>query len=169
MTFLHARLAMLGLAVAISILPSAARASSNTVPCNVLGQGDCANPFLEGVVDGQWLGLIFQFGGGNGGATAADVESIGYGGNGWKTVSLGEIKAEGEYGDRMFAKFVHAKLYVFNAVYLPGEAHCCFTHYAVRRYGFHDRQLMMERLATVPTVASQSDVDRALNQGAHYF
>jgi|GEM_PF-6114795 len=69
----------------------------------------------------------------------------------------------------MSAEFRHGKLYVFNAVYLPGEAHCCYTHEAVRRFGFHNNRLAMETLATVPINASQQQIDAALALGPRIF
>ena len=139
--------------------------AAGTVPCAVFAHGSCASPFTEGVVDGQWIGVLLRFTGSNGGADSIDVVSVGFGGNGLKTLFLGQIKPEGQYGDRMWARIAGGKLYVFNAVYLPGEAHCCYTHDAVQRYGFHDRKLERESVATVPLNASQAEIDKALAHG----
>jgi hypothetical protein len=141
-----------------------------SVACGVFGPGiRCINPISQGVVDGQWIGLIFRYNGTNGGPDAIDVVTIGLGGNGMLTMQLPRIKPAGDYGDRMGAVFRNGKLIVSNAIYLPGEAHCCFTHMAVRRFGFHDRRLVAERLATVPNAASATQIDAVLEQGVHYF
>jgi hypothetical protein len=135
-----------------------------SVPCHIFGapDGDCPNPISEGVVDGQWIALIFHYGGTNGEADSIGVVSVGYGGNGALTGALGTIKPEGQYGDRMSADFVDGKLWVKNAIYLPGEGHCCFTRIAVRQFGFHDKKLRQEVIVTVPAGSSQSEIKSAL-------
>ena len=139
-----------------------------TVPCEAFAQGiKCANPILEGIVDHQWIGLILHFDGTNGGPDAIHIVAIGVGGNGLETIALPPIKPDGEYGDRMDASFRDGKLFVSNAIYLPGEAHCCFTHRTYRRFGFHNDKLLVEREATVPSGATAAQVDAALDKGMH--
>jgi hypothetical protein len=120
---------------------------------------------------GQWIGFLLHFDGSNGGPDALSVVTIGFGGNGLQTIVLPAIKPDGG-GDRMGASFRKGKLIVIivsNAFYLPGEAHCCFTHTTIRRYGFHDRRLLVEREATVPSAATAAEQDAALEHGPHLF
>lgn len=140
------------------------------VPCSVFGStSSCPNPIVEGVVDGQWVGLIYHFDGTNGGPDGIGVVTVGVGGNGYLTTVLQAIKAEGQYGDRMQAEFVGGKLWVKNAVYLPGEAHCCYSHIAVRQFGFHGRRLQVEKMASVPTNATQEQIRAALRAGPQMY
>jgi hypothetical protein len=143
-------------------------AASANVPCGVFGgpQG-CPNPIVQGEVDGQWVGLTYHFDGTNGGPDSLAVVTVGFGGNGALTTALDPIKPEGHDGDRMFAEFVDGKLWVRNAVYLPGEAHCCYSHIVVRQFGFHDKRLRVEETASVPTAATQGEIRRALARGPH--
>lgn len=99
--------------------------------------------FEQGMVDGRWVGLVREYGGGNGGATRAIVYTLGPGANGILLSSAGKIDAASD-GDRTDALFTNGKLYVTNAIYLPGEPHCCFTHLAVQRFGFHAGRLVRE-------------------------
>jgi hypothetical protein len=140
---------------------------ASAVPCRGFGGLTCPNPIVQGTVDGQWIGIIYHFDGTNGGPSSLLALTIGVGGNGALTVPLGVIKPEGGYADRMNAEFRAGKLYVSNAIYLPGEAHCCYTQIAVRRYGFRFRKLVIERLATIASGASASEVDAALEKGPH--
>lgn len=140
---------------------------SASVPCNVFGNSSapCPNPIVQGVVDGQWVGLIYHFDGTNGGPDSITVVSVGVGGNGYSTAELQVIKPEGQYGDRMEAQFVGGKLWVKNAIYLPGEAHCCYTHTAVRQFGFHAKRLQVEEMASVTNNATQAQIRAALRAG----
>ena len=144
-------------------------AQAHFVSCAVFAPGvHCADPILQGMVDGQWVGLILHYNGTNGGPDRIAVVSIGLGGNGESTLVLPTIKPVGASGDRMNASFREGKLFIWNAVYLPGEAHCCYTHIAVRRFGFHGKKLQMEREATVPNNATAAAIDAALEHGAHF-
>lgn len=168
------RLQLLALSVLAALFSTQCYASaaqrSDLVPCGVFAQGiTCVNPITEGIVDGQWIALIFHYDGTNGGPDAIDVVTVGLGGNGLQTMTLSQIKPAGQYGDRISARFRNGKLIISNAIYLPGEAHCCYTHTAVRRFGFHNKRLMVEREATVPATATATQVDSALETGSHYF
>ncbi len=142
---------------------SAAAATPN-VPCAVFGAGNCPNPIVQGVVDGQWIALVYHYNGTNGGPDGISVMTVGAGGNGYLTTYLQRLRPADD-GDRMDAQFVNGKLWVKNAIYLPGEAHCCYTHIAVRQYGFHDRRLRVERTATVGADATRSFIAAALRAG----
>lgn len=140
------------------------------VPCGVTlpdVKDGCASPFIEGVVDHQWVGLVVRFSGGNGGADELDPVTVARGGNGLLTVTLPPIKPEGQYGDRMGAWFDNDKLFVSNAIYLPGEAHCCFTHITVREYGFTPKGLSIERTASVASNATRPVIYAALKSAAY--
>jgi hypothetical protein len=152
------------LLAAMLVLASATTGLAGGVPCNIFGGAgaDCPNPIVEGVVDGQWIALVYQYGGGNGGANSISVVSVGSGGNGALTSTLGAINPTGEEGDRMSASFVGGKLWVQNAVYLHGEAHCCYTHVAVQQFGFHNKKLVVERVATVTSDATEAQIRAAL-------
>lgn len=142
------------------------------VPCGVLlksSAAKCASPFIDGVVDGQWVGLVMHFSGGNGGANRIFVVTVGPGGNGELTIALPDIKPEGPDGDRMGAWFARGKLYVTNAVYLPGEAHCCYTNVTVRQFGFHGQSVGLERTATVPSNATKDQIYQALEKATSMF
>jgi hypothetical protein len=153
------------LLLALTFLGSGAFVSAS-VPCAVFGNSSgCPNPIVQGVVDGQWVALIYHFDGTNGGPNTIGVVVVGVGGNGYSTTALQVIEPEGQYGDRMEAQFVDGKLWVKNAVYLPGEAHCCYTHIAVRQFGFHSKRLAVEDTASVPTDATQVQIRAALNTG----
>lgn len=141
-------------------------AQSASVPCARFGgsDGTCSNPIVQGVVDRQWIAVLEHYNGTNGGPDELTVVSIGVGGNGEQTISLGVIKPEGESGDRMDAWFQSDKLYVTNAIYLPGEAHCCYTQRTVRRFGIQGKRLALERLATVSSSASRRAINSALDR-----
>lgn len=109
-------------------------------------------PGVSGLVDGRSVTVIINAGGGNGGAS--DVTAFWYtvGPNGYQLAQL-RIKTPGSNGDRMQATFARGKLYITNAIYLSGEAHCCYTHLAVQRFGVivtaaHDASLTLEGFAT---------------------
>src|ERR1700677_4078221 len=90
----------------LTFLVNSAPGSAN-VPCTVFGNSSgCPNPIVQGVVDGQWVGLIYHFDGTNGGPDSISVVAIGVGGNGYSTAALQVIKPESQYGDRMTAQFV---------------------------------------------------------------
>lgn len=110
---------------------------------------EATSAFEQGTVDGHWVGLVIDYRGGNGGAYDAIVYTMRVGGNGLLLHPSGKIKAEGQYADRLGALFANNKLYIVNAVYLPGEAHCCYTHDAVQRFGFQGDELVQEGIATV--------------------
>ena len=134
------------------------------VPCNVFAHGNCPSPIVQGVVDGQWVALIYHYDGTNGGPTSIAVVTVGAGGNGYLTTNLQAIEpADG--GDRMDAQFVGGKLWVRNAIYLPSEAHCCYTHVMVRQFGFHAKYLQVERTATVAAGATRAEIAAALRAG----
>lgn len=144
---------------------------SADVPCDVFGHSGygCPNPVVQGVVDGQWVALIYHYDGSNGSPDSIAVVSIGTVGNGFLTGALQVIKAEGQHGDRMEAQFVGRKLWVKNAVYLPGEAHSSYSHIAVRQFGFYGKRLQAEEMASVPTNASQAQIRTALKAGRQLF
>lgn len=156
--------ALFTLFCAVALYASAQGASP--VPCSQLGRNNstCQNPIIQGVVDGQWIAVIERYNGTNGGPDRLSVVGIGAGGNGLQTVSLGVIKPEGLGADRMDAWFASDKLYVTNAIYLPDEAHCCFTHRLTRRFGFQGKKLALERLATVSSSASKGAIIAALDR-----
>jgi hypothetical protein len=137
--------------------------ASAGVPCGVFGgPAGCPNPIVQGEVDGQWVGLTYHFNGTNGGPDSIAVVTVGFGGNGALTTVLAPIRPEGREGDRLSADFVDKKLRVRNAVYLPGQAHCCYTLVVVRQFGFHDRLLRVEKSATVPSDATEAQIGEAL-------
>jgi hypothetical protein len=143
----------------------AAADTPSSVPCAVYGApkvATCFSPFQQGVVDGQWIGIIAHYNGTNGGADSMRIVSIGAGGNGEETIPVGVFAPSGTGGDRMVAVFTGGKLWLKNAVYLNGEAHCCFTHVAVRQYGFHGGKLQQEREVTVAADASDATIRAAL-------
>lgn len=140
---------------------------STGVPCAVFGEGDrCANPFLQGVVDGQWVGLVIYFSGGNGGATEIAVVTSGRGGNGQLTKALGTIKGIGVSGgmppDGLEPVFHGGKLWVYNYVHLPGQGHFDITNEAVQQYGFRDKAFVRESRAIVPLNSSDDAIAAAL-------
>jgi hypothetical protein len=47
---------------------------------------------------------------------------------------------------------------------LPGEAHCCFTHKTIRRFGFCHLHLHVERAVTLPNPATAANEDTALEK-----
>ena len=109
--------------VALALCTSAALPAPD-VPCNVFFAGNCPNPIVQGVVDGQWIAVIYHYNGTNGGPDSLNIVTVGAGGNGYLTSTLQTIQPALD-GDRMDAQFVGGKLWVRNAIYLPEEAHCC--------------------------------------------
>lgn len=105
--------------------------------------------FEQGIVDGHWVGVVLDYSGGNGGAFDAIVYTMRVGGNGLLLHSAGKIKAIGDSADRLGVLFANNKLYVLNAIYLPGEAHCCYTHDAVQRFGFEGDDLVAQGQGTI--------------------
>jgi hypothetical protein len=100
--------------------------------------------FVEGVVQGRWVGLVMIYSGTNGFASYAHVFAVGDGGNGPLTTNLGIITAMGASKnsiepDRLDAHFANDRLYTINPIYLPGQAHCCPTNFMVQRFGFHGK------------------------------
>ena len=164
----HLAIAIIAVVLAAPVSARAATSPTHTVPCAVFGLGaaaTCDSPFIEGVVDGQWIGLVMDYSGTNGFASKMWAYAVGAG-NGPATESLGTIEAltagGSMPGDRLWPTFRHGKMYVVNAIYLAGQAHCCNTKVVVRRYGFHDRKLTVEAQATVASSATQAQVDAAL-------
>lgn len=141
-------------------------AQGSPVPCSKLGRNSarCQNPILEGVVDKQWIAVLKHYNGTNGGPDVLSVVGIGMGADGPQTVSLGVIKPEGQGADRMDAWFQSSKLYVSNAIYLPNEPYCCYSRRMARRFGFQGKKLALERLATVPSGASQHAISATLDR-----
>lgn len=137
-------------------------ATAAEVPCNVFAAGNCPNPIVQGVVDGQWIALIYHYNGTNSGPDSINVVTVGAGGNGYLTSDLQRIAPVLD-GDRMDAQFASGKLWVKNAIYLPNEAHCCYTHISVRQFGFRNKRLYVERSTTVRSDATQSQIQRALS------
>lgn len=139
-------------------------ATAADVPCAVFASGNCPSPIVQGVVDGQWIALIYHYNGTNGGPIAIGVMTVGAGGNGYLTTTLQTIEPADD-GDRMDAQFAGGKLWVRNSIYLPSEAHCCNTHVIVRQFGFHQRRLRVERTATVAADATRAQIAAALRAG----
>ena len=128
-----------------------------------------SSAFSNGLVDGRWIGLVFDFDGTNGGATRARAYTVAIGGNGLRTIDLGFMKADD--GDRLVAIFASGKLYLYNAVYLHGEAHCCASHIAVQRFGFRNNVLAREGASTValpPSPATPESLSCPAVDGAQY-
>lgn len=156
-------------ALALLAISSGGRPTFGTVPCHVTmpdATDGCGSPFAQGVVDGQWVGLIFHFSGSNGGADQLLPITVGRGGNGLLTIAMPAIKPEGTYGDRMDAWFANSKLYVMNSIYLPGEAHCCNTQITARRYGFNPKGLHLEHTVTLPAASTHVQIAIALAKAA---
>ena len=55
------------------------------IPCSKLHEGtfepmsSCQSPFMEGIVDGRWIGLVLHYTGGNNRIDKAMVFSVGTG------------------------------------------------------------------------------------------
>lgn len=144
-------------------MPKPSPAAQQIVPCKIFAPGmTCGNPIVQGAVDGQWIALILHYWGSSDGADRADVVSIGLGGNGMETKTLPHILPFGREGDRVFAEIRGGKLFVENDVYAEGEAHCCPRRMSVRRYGFRNEALRVERSATVGVDATNAQIDAAL-------
>lgn len=121
--------------------------ATQTAPC-YLGMGKetttCQNPFAQGIVDGQWVGLVLYLG-------KTPVFSVVHGGSVWTdTVLIGTIDADegaGGWSDNMEARFVGSKLWFITPYHLPGqEGHYSYTHFLVRQYGVVGRvKLQLER------------------------
>jgi hypothetical protein len=142
-----------------------------SVPCGVYGSAytkRCPNPFEEGIVDGQWVGIVAINSGGNGGATSLLVFSTGIGGNGAITKALGKITglsvSDGMPPDGLEAIFHRGKLWVYNYVHLPGQGHFDLTNEAVQQYGFDAGAFNRERSAIVPINASDATISSALER-----
>jgi hypothetical protein len=137
---------------------TAAASQAATVPCSKLhlgGQGTptCPRPFMEGTVDGQWLGLVIDYTGGNNGIDKVRAFSIGLGANGDMTFDLGTIAVEDSYGwtGDMEVRFVNGKLWVINPVHdYYHQSHFDFAKALVRQYGFYGRELIVEKRVLVP-------------------
>ncbi len=148
------------------IAPLHTTAQGAPVPCSKLGRDNrpCQNPIVQGVVDKQWIAVLKHYNGTNGGPDVLTVLGIGIGADGPQTVNLGVIKPEGEGADRMDVWFASNKLYVTNAIYLPNESYCCYARRMARRFGFQGKKLALERLATVPSGASQRTISATLDR-----
>lgn len=89
-------------------------------------------PSVSGAVGGTPVTVVYDYSGGNGGAFGVTAFWLTAGGNGYLTAQkkIHVLQA----GDRMTAFFRGGRLYLANAIYLNGEAHCCYTHLAVQRF-----------------------------------
>lgn len=164
-------LAALALSV-VMVAGAPKQAKAAGVPCRVFGTTgatNCPNPFMQGVVDYQWIGLVSLYTGTNADATEIIVFAIGVGGNGYSTIPLMRIDGGEDNGDRMSAHFIDNKLWIISQIYLPGQAHCCPTQEAVRQFGFHDRKLRVEVTVTAPLGSSDGVIRQALARGAHLY
>jgi hypothetical protein len=135
-----------------------ANSQAATVPCSKLhlgGQGtpSCPRPFIEGIVDGQWVGLVINYTGGNNGIDKVRAFSIGLGANGDMTFDLGTITVEdyGGWSGDMEVRLVNGKLWVINPAHdYYHQSHFGFAKALVRQYGFYGRELIVEKRAFVP-------------------
>lgn len=138
---------------------SAVNSEAATVPCSKLHEAStmtierCPSPFLEGLVEGQWVGLVLDYvGGAYGTIDSAAVYSVGNGGGATKTFFLGTIKGEDNFGNSgdLIVRFVAGKLWVINPLhYSASEGHGGFTHALVRQYGFYGPSLTVEKRAII--------------------
>jgi hypothetical protein len=142
--------------------PLATRAET-TVPCSKVHEAStmtverCPSPFLEGIVDGQWIGLVLHYTGGNNGVDGAAVYTVGNSAGAVKTFLLGEIKVEDNFGwtGDMEVRFVDGKLWVINPDHdYNHQSHLGFAQVLVRQYGFYGPQLVVEKRAFVPMPGS---------------
>jgi len=108
---------------------------------------------MEGIVDGQWVGLVINYTGGNNGIDKVRAFSIGLGANGDMTFDLGTIAVEdyGGWSGDMEVRFVNGKLWVINPDHdYSHQSHFGFARVLVRQYGFYGRELIVEKRAFVP-------------------
>jgi hypothetical protein len=132
---------------------------ADTVPCSKVHRpgGEvadrCPSPFMQGIVDGQWIGLVLHFTGGNNGVDGVAAYSVGGSANGVETFYLGTIKAEDNFGwtGDIEVRFVNGKLWVINPDHdYYHQSHLGFAQVLVRQYGFYGPQLEVEKRAFVP-------------------
>jgi hypothetical protein len=132
----------------VTCSPNPELLSQKRTPCGVAALPSAPTSsegsFVEGVVQGRWVGLVMIFSGTNGFASYAHVFAVGDGGNGPLTTNLGIITAMGASKnsiepDRLDAHFANNRLYTINPIYLQGQAHCCPTKFIVQRFGFHGK------------------------------
>lgn len=136
------------------------------VPCPVFGMahhGACTDPVHEGIVDGQWIAVVVNYGGTDEGARSLIVYTVGMA-NGNMTIPLAPIAPSGNGGNHMSVRFAGGKLIVYNAIYRKDEALCCPAQMIVRRFGFdaNAQKLHAESSATLPLTATDAQVDKAL-------
>jgi hypothetical protein len=113
----------------------------------------CPSPFLEGIVDGQWVGLVLHYTGGNNGVDGAAGYSVGNSAGEAKTFYLGTIKVEDSFGwtGDMEVRFVNGKLWVINPDHdYNHQSHTGFAKALVRQYGFYGPELVVEKRALLP-------------------
>jgi hypothetical protein len=148
----------IGLVFAL-LASSLQNAQAATVPCAQLHLGGsshtptCPNPFVQGVVDGQWIGLLVHYTGGNDGIDKITAFSIGEGAMAPTTFNLGTITTDDAYGfpGDMEARIVHGKLWIITPNRDANhQSHFGFTSVLVRQYGFYGRNLEIQKRAIVP-------------------
>jgi hypothetical protein len=88
---------------------------------------------VSGVINGVPVTVVLYYDGTNGGPSGASAFWLDVGGNGLRTNVI-KIAPQGQYGDRIGVFFANSYMYVSNAVYLPGQAHCCYTNRTVQRF-----------------------------------
>jgi hypothetical protein len=108
---------------------------------------------MQGIVDGQWVGVVLDFGGGNQGINKATVISVGAGANGYKTYYLGVLQYRDAFGwtGDIEMRFVHGKLWMLHPDRAYNEpAHFGFRRIEVDEYGLYGSNLERQRTGLVP-------------------
>jgi hypothetical protein len=144
-----------------SIWLTPSRVVASEVPCyeypppfaGEAPMNSCPNPFMQGIVDDQWIGVLIHWTGGNNGADSLVAFTVGHDRGAILTRLLGTIDAKDNYGWRgeLEARFVHGKLWVINSFHTSGQdCHMCYTHLLVRAYGFYERNLHQQNSVIIP-------------------
>lgn len=107
--------------------------------------------FVHGIVDGHEAEVILDDRGGNGGAFDALVYVDARGTllhGSPQGIMYRKVSVVGD-GSDLRAFFDAGKIYITNAVYLPGECHACSRNTSAQEFGFEHGKLTSEGVVTV--------------------
>ena len=107
---------------------------------------ECPIPgaFVEGTLNGQWVGVVLNFAGDPGAPHTATVYTTTLTPGGIAPIILGRVEAHGEGAAELNGMFVGDTLYIVNSRYAPGSSDKRYEYFAIQRFGVHLGQLISE-------------------------
>jgi len=103
-------------------------------------------PFVQGVVNGQWIGAVLQAGGAGGNVYILPI----YAQNAGQVAKIGELQPSSLNGGTISAVFfANGKMYVTDDLVLPGECEACHDYATVRRFAVIGETLRQDAVGIV--------------------